>query len=72
MLGVSFELSNASLDVTPRRCQQFKLKPGAKCTWATSTGANGTVSADKWGLVTVPKVVIKAGMGTVMTIQAER
>jgi hypothetical protein len=61
-----------TVDVTPRRCQKFKLKPGAECKWTTSTGASSTVSADKWGLVTVPKVVIKAGTGTVLTIQAER
>jgi hypothetical protein len=60
-----------TVDVTPRRCQQFKLKP-AECKWTTSTGASGTVIADKWGLVTVPKVVIKAGMGTVLTIEAGR
>ena len=61
-----------TVDVTPRRCQKFKLKPGAECKWTTSTGASGTITADKWGLVTVPRVVIKSGMGTVLTIQAER
>ena len=61
-----------TVDVTPRRCQKFKLKPGVECKWTASTGASGTVRADKWGLVTVPKVVIKAGTGTVLTIQMER
>lgn len=59
-----------TVDVTPRRCQKFKLKPGDECKWTTSTGAKGTVTAGKWGLVTVPKVAIKAGMGTVLTIEA--
>ena len=58
-----------TVDVTPRRCQQFKLKTGTECKWTTSTGATGTVIADKWGLVTVPRVAINAGMGTVVTIQ---
>ena len=32
-----------TVDVTPRRCQKFKLKPGTECKWTTSTGASGTV-----------------------------
>jgi len=73
-IAVSNELAKEAMtvDVTPRRCQKFKLKPGAECKWTTSTGASGTVAADQWGLVTVPKVVIKAEMGTVLTIQAQR
>jgi hypothetical protein len=61
-----------TVDVTPRRCQKFRLKPRAECKWTTSTSASGTVVADKWGLVTVPKVAIKAGMGTVLRIQANQ
>jgi hypothetical protein len=61
-----------TVDVTPRRCQKFKLNPGAECKWTTSTGATGMVIADTWGLVTVPKVAIKAGLGTVLTIEAKR
>ena len=57
-----------TVDVTPRRCQKFKLQPGAECQWTTSTGASGTVTADAWGLVTVPSVVIKMGEATVLTI----
>ena len=40
--------------------------------WNTSNGTSGTVSADKWGLVTVPGLAIKAGKETVLTIQAGR
>lgn len=61
-----------TVDVTPRRCQNFKATPGAKYAWSTSTGMKGTAVADKWGLVTVPKMVINPGMGTVLTIQADR
>jgi hypothetical protein len=60
-----------TVDVTPRRCQNFKLKPGTECRWTASTGASGTAVVDKWGLVTVPEVVIRTGMGTVLTIQAK-
>lgn len=59
-----------TVDVTPRRCQKFKAKPGAAFRWTASTGGSGKVVADQWGLVTVPKVVIEAGKGTVLTIQA--
>ncbi len=61
-----------TVDVTPRRCQKFRLKPGVECTWTASTGVSGTVIADKWGRVTAPKVLIKAGTGTVVTFQAAR
>jgi hypothetical protein len=59
-----------TVDVTPRRCQKFRPRPGSEWSWTTSTGGSGTVAADPWGLVTVPKVVIKPGTGTVLTIRA--
>jgi hypothetical protein len=59
---------DCTVDVTPRRCQQFKVKPGTKLTWSNVSLADqkevqsGTVVADATGLVTVPKVqVSKAG-----------
>ncbi|MGE3808595.1 MAG: alpha/beta hydrolase-fold protein, partial [Gemmataceae bacterium] len=61
-----------TVDVTPRRCQKFSPKPGSQCKWTTSTGQKGTAVVDQWGLVTVPKVVLKANMGTVVTIEAAR
>ena len=61
-----------TVDVTPRRGQKFKLQPGAKCQWTTSTGASGTVTADAWGLVTAPGVVIKTGETTALTIHPQR
>ncbi len=56
-------------DVTPRRCQKFKAKPGEKFKWTNSAGGAGTVTADKFGLVTVEKVKIKQGAETTLTIQ---
>jgi pimeloyl-ACP methyl ester carboxylesterase len=55
------------VDVTPRRCQRFKPRPGTKVVWANTKLPNGTVVAygqavvDQWGLVTVPKVVVSKG-----------
>ncbi len=56
-----------TVDVTPRRLQRFRTVPGADYAW-TATDAEGTiaqrgrVTADRWGLVTLPKVVVtKAG-----------
>jgi hypothetical protein len=57
-----------TVDVTPRRLQKFKPKPGEKFKWTSSTGGSGTVTADKWGLVTVEKVKIYPGATTKLTI----
>lgn len=56
-------------DVTPRRCQQFKPRPGATYRWTSSTGAFGTSTADQHGLVTVTKVIIKPGASTTLIIE---
>ncbi len=46
-------------DLTPRRCQKFKAKPGQSFQWTLSGKPDGqvlqsgTAEADKWGLVTV-------------------
>lgn len=67
---LSNDLARADLtvDVTPRRCQHFKPRPGEQLRWSTSTGGSGDVSADEYGLVTVPRLVIRAGNGTTLTI----
>jgi hypothetical protein len=70
----SARLSNAlakqemTADVTPRRCQKFKPKPGEKLTWTDSAGNTGAVVADANGLVTVKAVRIKPGAETTLTI----
>ena len=54
-------------DVTPRRCQKFKAKPGEKFTWTNTSLAGGKVVqsdqsvADKNGLVTAERVIISKG-----------
>jgi hypothetical protein len=67
---ISNELCKADMtvDVTPRRCQQFKPKAGEGLKWTSSTGGSGTVKADANGLVTVEKLVIKPGAPTTLTI----
>src|SRR5205814_2355839 len=55
---------SCTVDVTPRRCQQFKPRPGAKLVWSSTALASGKVVdygqvvVDSWGVVTVPKVVV--------------
>jgi hypothetical protein len=53
-----------TVDITPRRCQAFKPKPGTTFKW-TNTGLKdnkevqkGEVKADEWGLVTLKKVIV--------------
>jgi hypothetical protein len=57
-----------TVDVTPRRCQQFKPKPGDKFKWTNSAGGSGEATADSHGLVTVERVRIKPGEATLLRI----
>ncbi len=57
--------ATASADLTPRRLQQFKLRPGDKVEWTNSSGSSvvqrGDAEADTYGLVTLPQVQISRG-----------
>ena len=57
-----------TVDITPRRCQQFKPRPGEKVRWATALGGSGAVTADARGLVTVAGVPLRPGQETVLTL----
>lgn len=57
-----------TVDVTPRRAQQFRPEPGEAVDFTTSRGAAGTVSADARGIVTVVGVEIAAGESTTLTL----
>ena len=59
---------DVTVDVTPRRCQQFKPRPGAKVRWRASSGGEGTLTVDRHGLATVPRVVIQASKATQLFI----
>ena len=60
-----------TVNITPRRCQTFKPKPGETFKWTNTTLADqkevqsGTVTADKWGLVTLAKVTVTKGMNRI-------
>lgn len=60
--------NDMTVDVTPRRCQQFKTKPGDTVRWTSSLGDQGMAKADTAGLVTIPRLQIKAGEETTLTI----
>jgi len=56
-----------SVDITPRHCRAFKPKPGEPFRWTNSFLADGRViqsgqlTADRWGLATVPKATVSRG-----------
>ena len=65
-----------TVDVTPRRCFQFRAREGSKVTWrnVSAEGAelqSGEVEADKWGLVTAPAVQVTRG-GNRLTLELRR
>ncbi len=51
-----------TVDLTPRRCQQFKPRPGQRVRWTdtpagkTEAIQSGEATADRWGLVTLEQV----------------
>lgn len=57
-------LDACTVDLTPRRCQAFKAKPGQAFTWTNvacadgKTLASGRAVADKFGLVTIKQLKI--------------
>jgi hypothetical protein len=69
-LGLSNELSDEpmTVDVTPRRCQRFRPKPGQKFRWESSTGQRGEVVADEHGRVTLNEVRLLPGRPAELTI----
>jgi len=72
-VGGEWGQDTATVDVTPRRTQRFKPAAGEKVQWVNYDCSSpeqmkkvdaGEVVADRYGLVTVPKVVVgKAGWG---------
>ncbi len=74
------DVDQQTADITPRRCQKFKAKPGQRFRWENWSCADpaspvkiaeGTAEADRYGLVTVEKFQInKAGWGNRLVITA--
>lgn len=56
-----------TVDVTPRKCQRFKVQPNTEVRWSSSTGATGKVMSDAAGLVTIPAVLLKPGNDVILT-----
>lgn len=57
-LDDSAPLPSCTVDLTPRKCQKFRAKPGETFRWSNAAGDNevrsGAATADNWGLVTLP------------------
>jgi hypothetical protein len=66
-LDGSAPLPECAVDLTPRRCQQFKPRPGDTFCWVSTaadgrkTIQSGTVVADSWGLVTLKELAVDKG-----------
>ncbi len=70
---------DATVDVTPRRCQKFKARPGGRYVWKNIDFSDpadpkviesGAATADEHGLVTVEKFKVgKAGLGNRLEIR---
>lgn len=65
-LGKKAPAAECTVDVTPRRCGQFRSPAGSKAKWRnlSDQGAEiqaGEVTADPWGLVTIPGVTVTVG-----------
>jgi len=75
-LGKKAPAATCTVDVTPRRCFQFRTPAGSKAAWKTLSERgleiqSGVVSADPWGLVTIPGVTVTTG-GTRLVVEAQR
>ena len=63
-LDDSAPLPSCTVDLTPRRCQRLRAKPGDKFRWVNASAkeggkiASGTVEADRWGLVTLAHLTV--------------
>jgi len=62
-----------TVDVTPRHCKRFKAKPGSKWSWTNTADdgkgkviGRGTVTADKWGLVTLKQITVTKGKNRIV------
>ena len=64
-------LENCTVDMTPRFCQKFRISAGEKFRWRNKSVAdsrvvqNGTVKADKYGLVTLKQLRVTKGKNRV-------
>lgn len=58
---------SCTVQITPRRLQRLKTRPGQKLPWRNTDLATGkvaqkgTVTADRWGLLTLENVIVAKG-----------
>jgi len=57
--------NTATVAITPRNSQAFKLSPGETVYWSTSGSQSGSVTADSYGLATVPGINLTTSTLTV-------
>jgi hypothetical protein len=56
-----------TVDLTPRRLQQFRAQPGQQLAWTNRSLAggkvlqSGNVTADQWGLITIKDLIVTKG-----------
>ena len=67
-LGNGLAKAEMTVDVTPRRGQKFRPRPGQEVRWSTGAGESGTVTANGDGLVTIAGVKIRPGKETVLAL----
>lgn len=67
-IGNALAVTTMTVDVTPRRAQQFRLDPGESVDFTTSRGDAGTIVADARGLVTAVAVEIVPNESTTLTL----
>jgi len=73
----SAPLSECKVDLTPRHCQAFKARPGQRFRWSNTPLKDkkeiqsGTITAGKWGLVTLEKVIVTKGKNRIAIVPAE-
>jgi len=64
MLDGSAPAETCTVDLTPRRCRQFRASSGQRFRWTNriegdrTDAASGTAVADRWGLVTIERLSI--------------
>jgi hypothetical protein len=67
--------SSGTVDVTPRRTQKFKAKPGERFVWTNVSVANhetvqtGQAAADSSGLVTLEQVIVSQGKNRIRIVR---
>jgi len=70
ILDDSAPLDECTVDLTPRRCQTFRPRPGERLRWTctflppATDGrrlGGGSIAADKWGLATIPQLRMLKG-----------